>query len=154
MNNLTPEKLANLRRSAESWAMIGAESIIPLLDERDALAKNQDILIGSVNHYKANRDALAAKLEAVRMAAQTGTPTNPHAWADGYAEAMTHILGVLDNTDLHAPKNCCCRWGSAVSGEYPEFGCAKCAIHQGGLGETDLCRRHRQSDEADILADL
>ena len=42
-------------------------------------------------------------------------------------------------------KNCCCRWGAAVSGEYPEFGCAKCDIHQGGLGETEteLCRRHR-----------
>ena len=100
MSDLTPEGLAELRRQAESWEMIGAESIIPLLDERDALAGWKDSLIGSVNHYKANRDALAAKLEAVRTAAQTGAPTNPHAWADGYAEAMTHILGILDNTDL------------------------------------------------------
>lgn len=46
---------------------------------------------------------------------------------------------------------CCCRWGAAVgrrrygkgSGEYPEFGCARCPIHQGAAGEIEQCRRHQ-----------
>ena len=32
MTDLTPELLADLRREAESWNMIGAERILPLLD--------------------------------------------------------------------------------------------------------------------------
>lgn len=37
---------------------------------------------------------------------------------------------------------CCCKFGAAVSGEYPEFGCALCPIHKAGLGETERCGRH------------
>lgn len=48
-------------------------------------------------HYRAERQASAeARLEAVLTAARTGTPTNPHAWAEGYAEAMAHILDALE----------------------------------------------------------
>lgn len=43
-----------------------------------------------------------------------------------------------------AEKNCCCHYGIAVAGEYPEFGCARCPVHQAGLGEQphELCKRH------------
>ena len=50
---------------------------------------------------------------------------------------------------------CCCQWGAAVgkrrtglsSGEYPEFGCQRCPVHQGAAGEleTELCGRHRKA---------
>ena len=47
-------------------------------------------------HYRADRQAWAeVRVEAVLTAAQTGTPTNPHSWAEGYAEAMEHILDTL-----------------------------------------------------------
>lgn len=48
-------------------------------------------------HDRAERQAWAGvRLEAVVRAARTGTPTNPHAWAEGYAEAMAHILNALE----------------------------------------------------------
>ena len=48
-------------------------------------------------HYRAERQAWAgARLEAILAALRTGTPTNPHAWAEGYAEAMAHILNALE----------------------------------------------------------
>ena len=50
MTDLTPEKLAELRRDAESWLMIGGERVLPLLNALDAA--------------RAERDALAAKLTA------------------------------------------------------------------------------------------
>lgn len=54
---------------------------------------------------------------------------------------------------------CCCAWGASVggkrygipSGEYPEFGCAKCPVHQAALGETEVCRRHAPSGSAAAL---
>ena len=49
---LTHESLAELRRDAESWLMIGGERVLPLLNALDAA--------------RAERDALAAKLDAVR----------------------------------------------------------------------------------------
>ena len=52
MTEMTPEKLAELRRDAESWLMIGGERVLPLLNALDAA--------------RAERDALAAKLDAVR----------------------------------------------------------------------------------------
>ena len=51
MTDLTPEKLAELRRDAESWLMIGGERVLPLLNALDAA--------------RAERDALAAKLAVV-----------------------------------------------------------------------------------------
>ena len=33
------------------------------------------------------------------------------------------------------PSQCCCIWGLALSGEYPEDGCADCPVHQGGLAD-------------------
>ena len=47
----TPD-VAELRRDAESWLMIGGERVLPLLNALDAA--------------RAERDALAAKLDAVR----------------------------------------------------------------------------------------
>lgn len=48
-------------------------------------------------HYRAERQAWAeARVAATLTAAQVGTPTNPHAWAEGYAEAVAHILGALE----------------------------------------------------------
>jgi hypothetical protein len=52
---------------------------------------------------------------------------------------------------------CCCNWGAAVgkrhgiaSGEWPEFGCAQCPVHQAGMGEQpdELCKRHKREDAA------
>ena len=51
MTDLTPEKLAELRRDAESWLMIGGERVLPLLNALDAA--------------RAERDALTAKLAVV-----------------------------------------------------------------------------------------
>ena len=49
---LTHESLAELRRDAESWHMIGGERVLPLLNALDAA--------------RAERDALAATVERVR----------------------------------------------------------------------------------------
>ena len=49
---LTHESLAELRRDAESWLMIGGERVLPLLNALDAA--------------RAERDALAATVERVR----------------------------------------------------------------------------------------
>lgn len=42
--------------------------------------------------------------------------------------------------------SCCCNWGAAVKGEYPEFGCYACPVHKAGLGEQphELCKRHKR----------
>jgi hypothetical protein len=44
--------------------------------------------------------------------------------------------------------NCCCRFGAAVSDEYPEFPCACCERHrpvESGFGSPDeMCRRHKR----------
>lgn len=46
---------------------------------------------------------------------------------------------------------CCCNYGAAVSGEYPEFGCAKCPVHKASLGETHLCKRHKKGELAKMV---
>lgn len=48
-------------------------------------------------------------------------------------------------------KECCCRFGAAVSGEYPEFGCPDCEVHRGLLHEPpdQRCRRHRTAHRED-----
>lgn len=39
---------------------------------------------------------------------------------------------------------CCCSYGAAVSGEWPEFECFRCARHGGEFAAPDeMCRRHR-----------
>lgn len=44
--------------------------------------------------------------------------------------------------------NCCCSYGAAVSGEWPEFECDDCPKHQAAFGFTGYrCTRHRK--EAD-----
>lgn len=57
------------------------------------------------------------------------------------------FLKRIKDAEAHTGKQCCCGWGAAVSGEYPEFGCARCPIHQGDAGEIELCRRHARSDQ-------
>ena len=52
MSDLTPETLAELRRDAESWHMLGGERVLPLLNALDVA--------------RAERDALAAAVERVR----------------------------------------------------------------------------------------
>jgi hypothetical protein len=38
---------------------------------------------------------------------------------------------------------CCCYYGAAVSGEWPEFECIDCPVHQNAFGMADRkCRRH------------
>lgn len=46
--------------------------------------------------------------------------------------------------------NCCCNYGAAVSGEWPEFGCYYCPRHQHSYGEQphELCKRHRKAENA------
>lgn len=42
--------------------------------------------------------------------------------------------------------DCCCDYGAAVSGEWPEFECDACPIHDQGLGQSGrLCKRHAQT---------
>lgn len=48
-----------------------------------------------------------------------------------------------------AERNCCCNWGAAIKGEYPEFGCRDCQIHRGDLGEPERCKRHQAQWQAD-----
>lgn len=38
---------------------------------------------------------------------------------------------------------CCCNWGAAVRGEWPEFECGDCPVHGGAFGVDHLCRGHR-----------
>lgn len=48
------------------------------------------------------------------------------------------------------PEKCCCNWGAAVSGEWPEFECFKCPKHGGTLSidtPKDMCKRHRKERE-------
>lgn len=41
--------------------------------------------------------------------------------------------------------NCCCNYGCAVAGEWPEFGCFACPIHRGELASLEeLCKRHKK----------
>lgn len=43
------------------------------------------------------------------------------------------------------PNPCCCSFGSAVSGEWPEFECFKCPKHHGGFAQADeMCKRHKK----------
>jgi hypothetical protein len=38
---------------------------------------------------------------------------------------------------------CCCHYGAAVAGEWPEFECADCPVHQEAFGLVEnRCRRH------------
>ena len=41
------------------------------------------------------------------------------------------------------PPQCCCSWGAAIKGEWPEFECGACPVHKQGLGPVkERCRRH------------
>ena len=52
---------------------------------------------------------------------------------------------------MSVTKNCCCHWGAAVKGEYPEFDCRLCEVHQNGLGSSDhLCKRHLRTETSNL----
>ena len=63
-------------------------------------------------------------------------------WRPIYQSQKGRKFAPKDEAEIAA--HCCCRYGAAVSGEYPEFGCPECPKHQGALGETaeDRCGRH------------
>ena len=73
---LTHESLAELRRDAESWLMIGGERVLPLLNALDAA--------------RAERDALAAKVGRVRA-----LPAE-HPAGGWYMTSMRDVLAALD----------------------------------------------------------
>ena len=76
MTDLAPETLAELRRDAESWLMIGGERVLPLLNALDAA--------------RAERDALAATVERVRA-----LPAK-HPAGGWYMTSMRDVLAALD----------------------------------------------------------
>lgn len=40
-------------------------------------------------------------------------------------------------------EKCCCAYGAAVKGEWPEFECWHCPSHGGEFGPpTEMCKRH------------
>lgn len=42
---------------------------------------------------------------------------------------------------------CCCNYGAAVRGEWPEFECARCPRHVGGFAQPDeMCKRHKREE--------
>lgn len=46
-------------------------------------------------------------------------------------------------------KQCCCNYGSAVAGEWPEFECYRCPKHEGGLAApNEMCKRHAKEAAA------
>lgn len=55
----------------------------------------------------------------------------------------------MDTSAMPVPKPvtvCCCNYGSAVSGEWPEFECFRCERHAGSFAQPDeMCRRHRSA---------
>jgi hypothetical protein len=44
---------------------------------------------------------------------------------------------------LESLPKCCCRWGSARSGEWPEFQCRGCQVHIEDLMVSRSCARHK-----------
>ncbi len=41
--------------------------------------------------------------------------------------------------------NCCCRWGCAIKGEWPEFECYDCERHKNAFEMADRrCKRHKR----------
>ena len=41
------------------------------------------------------------------------------------------------------PTGCCCAWGCAIKGEWPEFECYDCPVHKNAFGMADRrCKRH------------
>ena len=48
-------------------------------------------------------------------------------------------------------KNCCCNYGAAVSGEWPEFQCRDCELHGTDFMHPDdqsRCKRHKRAAAA------
>jgi len=75
-------------------------------------------------------------------------------FARGESQAM-QVVGTVMNQLIQAGwtppkptvKNCCCNYGAAVAGEWPEFGCYLCEVHRHGMGEqpNEMCKRHRKA---------
>lgn len=44
---------------------------------------------------------------------------------------------------------CCCNYGAAIKGEWPEFECHRCVLHGGEFGTPDeMCKRHKREAAA------
>lgn len=55
---------------------------------------------------------------------------------------------------MSAKANCCCRFGAAVGGEWPEFRCPDCVYHTEDLLTHNRCRKHqraRNERHADLI---
>ncbi len=113
-------RMTALVESSRQTAQDYADEVAAAHEERDDAQIAADVRWKAAESLAAERDALAAQVEAVRA---------------------LDLPGFLTSTANNLPQ-CCCSWGAAVRGEYPEFGCAKCPVHQAGLGETETCRRH------------
>lgn len=51
-----------------------------------------------------------------------------------------------EEVGTHVGEQCCCSYGIAVSGEWPEFECFRCKRHGGEFAAPDeMCRRHRNA---------
>ena len=59
---LTHESLAELRRDAESWLMIGGERVLPLLNALDAARAERDALAAAWDEGKHSEHAPACRL--------------------------------------------------------------------------------------------
>lgn len=41
--------------------------------------------------------------------------------------------------------NCCCNYGAAIAGEWPEFECKDCKLHKNSLNIADSrCKTHHE----------
>ena len=63
---LTHESLAELRRDAESWLMIGGERVLPLLNALDAARAERDALAATVERVRALADWHETKADKAR----------------------------------------------------------------------------------------
>lgn len=66
----------------------------------------------------------------------------------GVKAALNAVLpgGVVIVTAPPTSNPCCCRYGAAVAGEWPEFGCHECPTHgHDAMTQPDeLCKRHKK----------
>lgn len=99
MTEYTDNQLAELRRDAESWTMIGAERILPLLDALDnarAEAAERDLLAGLLDETR--RSGCAVEIAGVRIAPcdERGQTADMRA-LDTAADRLAHMREARDN---------------------------------------------------------
>ena len=100
---LTHESLAELRRDAESWLMIGGERVLPLLNALDAA--------------RAERDALAATATAP---ARTPTAPKERPMSDLTPETLAELRRLYEVAfSVAAPENDWEEWTSKAAEAFP-----------------------------------